>query len=190
MDAATLKERYTIGGLFLLGKDGFRKLLDEHFGGQVPEPGTGPWVGFVFAVAEAPHNAWLRTWFPQPPSDAFYEYTRLPEPTMPAFPKELSAVDHFHPYNAHLLPQTEAEKKAGKKPTWNAGFRPTSVEPFQIGLWASPDIRNPYKHADNADAFDNGRALARSRHAETYKKYIAACRKACKAAWGEGARVP
>lgn len=134
MDTA-LRERYAIGGLFTLGKDGFRALLDKHFGGQVPEPGTGAWPGFVFALA--------------PP---FSSVSKLPR-----FPKALETADHFLPYDS---------------------CQPTSIEPFQIGFWSKPEQRNPYKHPDNAQAFENGRALAQTKPAEVYRRYIAECREA------------
>jgi hypothetical protein len=183
-----LKERYTIGGLFLLGKVAFRQILDEHFGGQVPEPGTGAWVSFVFAVSEAPHNLWLRTWGDQGDHGSKYS---LPIPKMPEFPKALENIDHFSPYNAYRLPPTEAQKARGEEEgDWNAGQRATNIEPFWIGFWTAPEIRNPYRHADNFDAFENGRALSKTKHAETYKKYVAACRQVCRKTWGEGTRVP
>lgn len=189
MTPEALKERYTIGGLFLLGKVAFRQILDEHFGGEVPQPGTPAWLPFVLAVAEAPHEFWLRTWGLQTESGEPGPYS-LPPPKMPPFPKALEGHDHFGHYNAYRLPQTAKQKAKDLPGDWNAGQRATNTEPFWVGFWTAPEIKNPYRHADNSDAFEGGRALAQTKHAEVYRKYVEECRKVCKAAWGEGARVP
>lgn len=168
---SALRERYAIGALYMLGNDGLRRLLDEHFGGQVPQPGTGAWVQFVFATSLAPDDLWLRTYAPQM-GDTAHKRGRmaLPEPRgLPRFPKSMETADHFLPYES---------------------LRPRNTEPFWIGFWSRPEQRNPYRHADNGDAWENGRALAQTKEADIYRKYVAECRDAVAASWGEGVRLP
>lgn len=171
MTPDALSERYAIGALYMLGRDSLRTLLGEHFGGKIPQPGTGAWIQFVFATALALDDLWLRTYAPQVgDSDRKRGYMALPRPDgLPRFPKALEAADHFLPYEV---------------------LRPRNTEAFWIGFWSCPEQRNPYHHPENCQAYENGRALARTREADIYRRYVEECRKALRQAWGEKARLP
>lgn len=150
-----LVERTVIGGMFLYGKEGFQKLLDENFGGNIPqpEPWNGIWISFVTACRDAPRNIWIRTYGPL---DRKFQ---LPASTLPKFPKALENADYFLPYTA----------QSAKSP-----------EPFWVGFWSSSKAQNPYKFPENANGWENGRANAGTKNGGVYKAYIAACEGASK----------
>jgi len=80
----------------------------------------------------------------------------------PAFPRALEAADHFLPYELQ---------------------QPRTPEPFWVGFWSTPEARNPYRFPENGNAWDNGRTLATSKNAATYRAYL----KECEAAIRRGA---
>lgn len=158
-------ERIFFAGRYLWGDEAFKDLIKTQFDGQIPEPGQAGWFQFVMICGNAPHDRWLRAYFPQAG-----KWNALPPLSkLPAFPKALASADYFMPYDRQ---------------------RPNSGEPFDIGFWSKSDARCPYQFTENANSWENGRALAQTDKGELYKKYVAACRAVTREEWGSEAKLP
>lgn len=79
----------------------------------------------------------------------------------PRFPTALETADHFLPYDVQSA---------------------RSPSPFWIGFWSESEAPTPYREDGNRQAWENGRELARTKHAEIYRRYVAKCQEAERAA--------